>query len=86
MTADPRSARRVPRVLILVCDSFGVGGAPDEFGHVIELERKAADAGGRRAHLDNQVADLGFRHLHAHHVPAVPARAGVEAEDLPAPA
>ena len=29
MTADPRSAPRVPRVLILVCDSFGAGGAPD---------------------------------------------------------
>jgi phosphopentomutase len=29
VTADPRSAPRVPRVLILVCDSFGVGGAPD---------------------------------------------------------
>src|SRR4029450_13178445 len=35
-----------------------VGGAPDEFGHVIELERKAADARGRRAHLDDQIADL----------------------------
>ena len=62
-----------------------IGGAADEFGHVIELEGEAADAGGGRAHLHDQVADLRFRHLHAHHVPAVPALAGVEAEDLAAP-
>src|SRR4029453_1621974 len=62
-----------------------VGGAADELGHVIELEREAADAGGGRAPLHDEVADLRSRHLHAHHVPAVPAGTGVEAEDLPAP-
>src|SRR5262249_57500413 len=49
-----------------------VGGAAHEFGHVIELEGKAADAGGGRAHLHDEIADLRFRHLHAHHVPAGP--------------
>ena len=52
---------------------------------MVELEGEAADAGGGRAHLHDQIADLRFRHLHAHHVPAVPALAGVEAEDLAAP-
>src|SRR3954453_3387805 len=62
-----------------------VGGASDEFGHVIELERETADAGGGRAHLDDQIADLRLRHLHAYDVPPVPAFAGVEAENLAAP-
>src|SRR3954469_774485 len=62
-----------------------VGGTSDEFGHVIELEREAADTGGGRAHLDDQIADLRLRHLHTHHVPPVPAFTGVEAENLAAP-
>ena len=40
-----------------------VGGAAGQFRHVVELEGERADAGGRRAHLDDEVADLGFRHL-----------------------
>src|SRR5262249_39183054 len=62
-----------------------IGGAAHEFGHVIELEGEAADAGGGRAHLHDEIADLRFRHLHAHHVPAVPTLTGIEAEDLAAP-
>src|SRR5215831_8473669 len=62
-----------------------LGGAAHEFGHVIELEGEAADAGGGRAHLHDEIADLRLGHLHAHHVPAVPTLAGVEAEDLTAP-
>src|SRR6476661_1027193 len=62
-----------------------IRGSAHEFGHMVELEREAADAGGRRAHLHDEIADFRFRHLHAHHVPAVPALARVEAEDLAAP-
>src|SRR5262245_1934631 len=62
-----------------------IGGAAHEFGHVIELKGKAADAGGGRAYLHDEIANLRFRHLHAHHVPAVPTLTGIEAEDLAAP-
>src|SRR5579871_6372680 len=63
-----------------------VGSAAGQLGHVVELEGEGAGAGGRRADFNNQVADLGFGHFGAHHVPAVPALARVEAEDLAAPA
>src|SRR5260370_2615481 len=62
-----------------------LGGAPHQFGHVIELEGEAAHAGSGGAHLHDEIADLRFRHLHPHHVPAVPPLARVEAEDLAAP-
>src|SRR5262245_18436845 len=51
---------------------------------MVELERERAGARGRRADLDNEVADFGLRYLGAHHVPAVPAFARVEAENLTA--
>src|SRR5712692_7047424 len=57
----------------------------DEFRHVVEFEGEGTDAGGRRAYLDDKVADLRFRHFGAHHVPAAPVLARVEAEDLTAP-
>src|SRR5208283_732643 len=60
--------------------------AAGEFSHVVELEGERADTGGGRTHLDDEVADLRFSHLRAHRVPARPALAGVEAEDLPAAA
>src|SRR5262245_23311070 len=81
---DSSSAVRLRRGRLARCDDL-IGGAAHQFGHVVELEGKAADAGGGRAHLDNQIADLRFRHLHAHYVPAVPALARVETEDLTAP-
>ena len=52
---------------------------------MIELERERAGAGGRRADFDDEVADLRLRHLGAHYVPALPAFARIEAEDLTAP-
>src|SRR5271166_2329594 len=61
-------------------------GLAGEFGHVVELEGEGANAGGGRTYLDDEVADLGLRHQRAHRVPAGPAFAGVEAENLPAPA
>ena len=50
---------------------------------MVELRGEGADAGGRRAHLDDEVA--GFGHHRLHGAPAAPAVARVEAEDLPAP-
>ena len=61
-----------------------VGRLAGQFRHVVELVGEAADPGGGRSHLDDEVADLRFRHHGAHHVPAFPALAGVEAEDLAA--
>jgi len=53
VTAGSRSAPRVARVLILVCDSFGVGGAPDAeaYGDVGSdtLGNTAAAVGGIHA-------------------------------------
>ena len=63
-----------------------VGGAADQFRHVIESEGEGARARGRRADFDDQVANFGFRHFGPHHVPAVPALARVEAEDMAAAA
>src|SRR6266542_3460409 len=62
-----------------------VGGAAGDFGHAVELPRKAAGAGGGRAQLHDQVADLRFRHGGADAVPSRPVVAGVEAQDLAAP-
>src|SRR3954462_628953 len=63
-----------------------VRGFPRELGHVVELERVAADTRRSGAHLYDEVANLRFRHQRANHVPAVPAVAGVEAEELAAAA
>src|SRR5215467_7016436 len=63
-----------------------VGSATGEFGHMIELEREGAGARGCRADFDDQVADLGLRHFSADYVPAIPAFARIEAQNLPAPA
>src|SRR6516164_9553557 len=63
-----------------------VRSAAGQFGHVIKFERESAGAGGGRADFHDQVADLGFRHFGADHVPAVPAFACIEAQDLSAPA
>ena len=53
MADRPGSNAKVPRVLILVCDSFGVGGAPDvdEYGDAGSdtLGNTAAAVGGLRA-------------------------------------
>src|SRR4051794_6444677 len=62
-----------------------VGGTAGDFGHAVELPRKAAGAGGGGAQFHDQVADLGFRHGGADAVPARPVVAGVEAQDLAAP-
>ena len=51
---------------------------------MIELEREGAGARRRRADFDNEVADLGLRHFRPHHVPALPAVAGIEAQNLAA--
>src|SRR6516162_1556831 len=72
-TVLSRCCCRLARRYDLVCD------AAREFRHVIELERVAADSGGSRTHLHDEVSDLRLRHLHAHHVPARPALAGIEA-------
>src|SRR5690606_41519107 len=53
--------------------------------HAVEAAHKTADARGGRAQLDDQVADFRLRHGAAHRVPARPALAGVEAENLAAP-
>src|SRR5258708_19403711 len=63
-----------------------LGRLAGEFRHVVELEGEAADARSRGAHLDDEIADLGFRHHGADHVPALPALAGVETENLTPPA
>jgi phosphopentomutase len=69
------TARRVPRVLIVVCDSFGVGGAPDASAYGDEgsntLANTARAVGGLEApHL----ADLGLGLLCD--IDGVPPRAG----------
>src|SRR5476651_1250707 len=81
MTSRVQPLRR--RWCLTCCDNL-VCGLAREFGHVIEFEREGADAGGRRADLDDEVADFRFWHLGAHRVPALPALAGVEAENLAA--
>src|SRR5215468_5583728 len=55
-----------------------------QFRHMVEPEREAADAGGRRANLHDEVADFRLRHHRPHDIPAAPPFAGVEAENLPA--
>src|SRR3954453_9992920 len=60
-------------------------GPARHLGHAVELPGKAAGPGGGRAQLYDQFADLGFRHHGANAVPARPALAGVEAENLAAP-
>src|SRR5271163_736420 len=67
------------------CGHDLIRGSAGEFGHVVELESKSSGAGSRGTNLDNQIADLCLRHLGAHNVPAFPAFAGIEAEDLAAP-
>src|SRR5205807_1838531 len=62
-----------------------IGLLAGQFLHVIELEGEGADAGGRRAHLDDEVADFRLRHQRLDHVPARPSLARVEAEDLATP-
>ena len=53
MTPDAGNTPKVPRVLILVCDSFGVGGAPDAEAYGDEgsdtLGNTAAAVGGIHA-------------------------------------
>src|ERR1700757_1833068 len=77
---DPSSAVRLRRRRLSRRHDL-LRGAAHEFGHVVELESEAADAGGGRAHLHDEIADLRLRHLHAHNVPAVPTLARVEAGD-----
>ncbi|MFM8944141.1 MAG: phosphopentomutase [Actinomycetota bacterium] len=64
---------RVPRVLLLVCDSFGVGGAPDAVAYGDEgsdtLGNTARAGGGLDA---PNLADLGLGHLTS--IEGVPAR------------
>src|SRR5262249_1286945 len=47
-----------------------IGRASGEFGHVVEFRRERANAGSRRANLDDEIADLGFRDHRLHRVPA----------------
>ena len=65
---------RVPRVLLLVCDSFGVGGAPDAHAYgdlgSDTLGNTARAVGGLRA---PNLADLGLGHLTT--IDGVPPRA-----------
>ena len=65
---------RVPRVLLLVCDSFGVGGAPDAHAYgdlgSDTLGNTARAIGGLRA---PNLADLGLGHLTT--IDGVPPRA-----------
>ena len=49
---------------------------------MVELGGEGADPGGDRPQLYDQVIHLGGRNMRLHHVPARPAFAVVEAEDL----
>src|SRR3712207_6911781 len=62
-----------------------VGLPAGQLGEVIEARPEGADAGGRRAQLDDEVGHLRLRDEGLHDVPAVPALAAVEAEDLASP-
>ena len=79
-TGGEELLRRAPRRDDLI------GGAAGQFGHVVEFEVKGAGARGGGTNFHDQVADLGFRHHRPHCVPAFPAFARIEAEDLAAPA
>src|SRR5215470_7705295 len=63
-----------------------LGRLAGEFCHVVKLECEAADASRSGAHLDDEIADLALRHHGADHVPAFPALAGIETENLTTPA
>ena len=52
---------------------------------MVELGLEGADAGGRRAQFDDQVADLRLGDQRPQRLPALPAVARLEAEDLAAP-
>src|SRR3954464_3471539 len=59
-----------------------VGGPPGEFRHVIEPGGERSGTRRCRAYLDDEVADLGFGHHRLDDIPAGPALARVETEDL----
>src|SRR4029079_16211361 len=60
--------------------------AASQLRHMVGFEDKRCEARRGRADLDDQVTDLRLRHLRAHRIPAVPAVACIEAQDLATPA
>ena len=79
-----RAPRASPQALLARGDHL-VGGAARQFREVVELGFEGADARGGGAQFDDEVADFRLGDQRAQRFPAVPARAPLEAEDLPAP-
>src|SRR6185369_5132835 len=79
-----RVAAAVADHLLTVLDDL-IGQAPGQLLEMVELELEGADTLRQRPQLDHEVLDLRLRHVRVHFVPALPARLGIEAQDLPAP-
>src|ERR1700694_1771284 len=62
-----------------------IGGPAGDLGHAVELPGETAGTRRRRSQLHDQFADLGFRHHGADAIPAGPALAGIEDENLTSP-
>ena len=82
---DRRGSQRQCAAAVFWAAIDHLGRAAGQLGHVVEAGREGADAGGRRAQLDDEVADLRLRDHGVEHVPALPAGPRVVAEDLAAP-